>query len=263
MSMPLIACRAFRPESAPAKPLPMQSSGDPFPTTHWSKILRAGNESSLSGQALNELCGRYWKPIYAFIRHRSQSDHDAEDLTQSYFASLFKRSYLPLADPQRGKFRAFLIHDLKWFLSSSAEKESAEKRGGKIMFLPFLEQPESSQAFNTPPNGQVEDAFFDRHWAKEIVRLARQSVEQEYSSDGRRIVFNTLEPGLITPPDPQTSLLWQKQLNMTEGNLRVALHRLRLRYREALKKQVLETVASPEDLQDEMRHLRAALTKIQ
>jgi len=239
----------------------MQSSGDPFPTTHWSKILQTGPDSSISGQALNEFCSRYWKAIYAFIRHRRQSDQDAEDLTQSYFASLLKRSYLPHADPKRGKFRAFLIHDLKWFLASVAAKEATEKRGGQIQFLPFSELTEGQPDFDRQADLQADDAFFDRHWAKEIVRLARQAVEQEYSSVGRKAVFTTLEPGLITPPDWETSQSWQKELNMTDGNLRVALHRLRQKFREALKKQVLETVASPEDLQEEMRHLRTALGK--
>jgi RNA polymerase sigma-70 factor (ECF subfamily) len=189
------------------------------------------------------------------------SPHDAEDLTQSYFADLVSRSYLRHADPNKGRFRTFLIRDLKFHLSNEAEKSRAVKRGGRVAIVPLdLERAErlhdSSAAATSDP-----DAWFDRQWAFETVRIAKAVVAAEYREKGKESLFVLLKQGLTGTPDGENYSTWGGKLGMSEGAVKVAMHRLRDRFRVALREQILQTVASEEDLKGEMEHLFRALAR--
>lgn len=246
-------------------PLPMKTSashhGPGFPTTRWSQVVMAGDSDSRARTALDELCRKYWRPIYAFARRRGISPHDAEDATQSYLADLTARGYLHQADESRGRFRAFLIRDFKFFLSNLAAKEHAAKRGGRAAFVSMDTGAEESR-LGLVDSAQLDaDAWFDRQWALEVVRLARESVKRLFREQGKEEMFQRLQNGLVASPTAATYAVWEQELGMSQANLRVALHRLRERFRAALEEQVLETVSSPEDLREEMAHLRKALAK--
>ena len=234
-----------------------------FPTTRWSHVVLAKQDADEAKQALNELCRKYWRPIYAFVRHRGSNPHDAEDLTQAYFARLLERGYIHRADQAKGRFRAFLIHDLKFFIANEAVRARAKKRGGDVSFIPL--DTTWAESVSDPPasDSQNAEAYFDRQWALETVRLAQESVAEEYTTQGKGSVFSALQSGLVSPPNGEVYERWQRDLGMTEGALKVALHRLRDRFRKALEDQILETVSTPEDLKSEMAHLRRALSRAQ
>lgn len=233
--------------------------GHAFPTTRWSQVIVAGQEQGASAVALNELCRKYWRPIYAFARYRGCPPHDAEDLTQAYFARLLERDYLLKASQERGRFRAFLIHDFKFFLSNHRGREQAEKRGGSVSFIPLdVAWAESRHEPAAPANADA-DAYFDRQWALEIVRHAKAEVAADYDKQGKKALFDTLQSGLVSSPDTVTYTAWEQKFGVTAGALKTALSRLRERFRAALEAQILETVANEDELKAEMRHLRRAL----
>ncbi len=234
-----------------------------FPTTRWSQILIAQRDDSAAHSALNELCLKYWRPIYAFARHRGCSPHDAEDVTQAYFSDLLERGYMHRADQQRGHFRAFLVHDFKFFLANHLGRERADKRGGKVSFIALdVAWAESRQEPAAPSHADAA-AYFDRQWALEIVRHARAEVAAEYKAQGKEALCETLQSGLVNTPDAALYEAWEHKLGMTSSALKTALHRLRQRFRAALEAQILETVADEADLKAEMRHLRQALAQTQ
>lgn len=222
-------------------------------------IARQGD--SAAEAALNQLCSKYWRPVYRFILSGGSTPHDAEDLTQAYFSRLLERAYLRKANPDKGRFRAFLIHDLKYFLSNESEQNRALKRGGRVSFVSlYAEKKENGHAIDQPSPHDPE-AYFDRQWALETVRLAKLEVARIYGEQGKESLFATLQSGLVTSPTAEIYTRWETELGMSTGALKVALHRLRERLREAIEAQILETVSSEEELQLEMRHLRRALEK--
>ena len=234
-----------------------------FPTTQWSHVILAQGEHSRAHQALDHLCRKYWRPIYAFARHRGLSPHDAEDVTQAYFRHLLKRGYIHEADPQRGRFRAFLIHDLKYFLSNQRARARALKRGGGVVIIPMDTAFVEARLGPLDPARAEADEWFDRQWALEVVRQAQSRVAQDYAALEKGKLFTVLQGGLVTPPDAAQYALWQEELGMSPGALKVALHRLRARFREAMQQLVRETVATEDDVKAEMDHLRRALSRSQ
>lgn len=221
----------------------------------------AGQDHSATNLALNELCRKYWWPIYAFARHRGYAPHDAEDITQAYFVRLLERGYLQRADQERGRFRAFLIHDFKYFLSNHQGKARSEKRGGHASFIPLdMAWAESRHEPEDYRNGDAE-AYFDRQWALEIVRHAKDDVGADYDEQGKKALFEVLQSGLVSSPDVAIYAAWERKLGMTTNALKTALSRLRDRFRAALEAQILETVVNEDDLKAEMRHLRQALSQ--
>lgn len=237
-------------------------SNEAFPPTQWSRVaIAAGNDVEVSRRALNELCGNYWRPVYSFVRHLGYPPQDAEDLTQSYFADLVSRSYLRKADRSKGRFRTFLIRDLKFHLSNEAEKARALKRGGRVSVVPL--DPERAERLHDSSTAATSDpdAWFDRQWAFETVRLAKAVVAAEYRAKGRESLFALLKRGLTSTSDSFDYSAWGESLGMSEGAVKVAMHRLRDRFRIALREQVLQTVASEEELKAEMEYLVRALAR--
>lgn len=223
----------------------------------------AGENHSAAHSALNDLCRKYWRPIYAFARHRGCSSHDAEDLTQAYFARLLERDYIQRANQERGRFRSFLIHDFKFFLSNQHGKQMAEKRGGHASFIALDVAWAESRLEPADSAHRDADAYFDRQWALEIVRHAKADVAADYQDQGKKTLFDILQSGLVSSPDAAIYAVWEQKLGMTTSALKTALSRLRDRFRAALEAQIFETVANEDELKAEMRHLRHALSQSQ
>lgn len=235
-----------------------------FATTRWSIVLRAGRggeRPSSARDALARLCGTYWFPLYAHVRRRGFSAHDAEDLTQEFFARLLEREAIARADPARGRFRAFILTALNHFLADAWHRERAAKRGGGGERLSLdLAEAETRFAGLVDP-GAAPDELFDREWALAVLRSVLAHLESEYAAAGRADVFAVLKPTLTGARAAQPYAEMAAQLGRNENAVKVAVHRLRQRYRALLQAEIAETVGSDDDAKAELRVLLQALAR--
>jgi RNA polymerase sigma factor (sigma-70 family) len=227
-----------------------------FVTTHWSVVLKAGRQDTPQATgALEQLCRVYWYPLYAYVRRRGYSPPDAQDLTQEFFARLLERNWLARADHARGRFRTFLLTAMERFLANEWDKVRALKRGGGQKLVPLQLDTGESQYTAEPADLRTPEQIFERRWALALLGEVMQRLEAEYRAQGKTDLFATLRPCLVGDreilPYPRLSA----QLGLPEGAVRVAVHRLRQRYRELLRAEIAHTVASPEEVDAEMRHL--------
>jgi RNA polymerase sigma factor (sigma-70 family) len=238
------------------------SSGDPqFHTTHWSLVVAAAKEGGEQPRvALEELCDAYWYPIYAFVRRRGNSAEDARDLTQEFFATLLEKGYLADADPERGRFRSFLLTAAGRFVTKQHERAVAQKRGGgrSILSIDFADGERRYQ--REPADQWTPERIFERRWALTLLDRTLAQFRREYEAAGKLAQFDALKVFLTGeaggPPLAQVA----KQLGMTEGAVKVAVHRLRQKYRELLRAEIAQTVVTQEDVDDELMLLRRALS---
>ena len=230
-----------------------------FVTTRWSLVLEAGRDAASSEAALGQLCAAYWYPIYHFVRRQGRSTHDAQDLTQEFFARLLTRNWIAQADQSRGRFRSFLLVVLKRFLAGEWERAQAQKRGADRLHLP-LDDAES-RFLSTPASHGTPEETFDKHWALTLLDRALRELRAEYEGDGRGAVFETLKGCLTTVPEARPHADLAAALGLSEGAVKVAIHRLRGRYREKLRAEIAQTVASPSEVDGEMRHLVRVLAR--
>ena len=211
-----------------ANPISARASGGVFATTHWSVVLAAGHSSVPGAQeALETLCRSYWYPLYVYVRGQGQSPHDAQDLTQEFFARLLEKKYLRLADPYRGKFRAFLLKSLKHFLVNEWEKARTQKRGGGQCAIPLDADIAESRYAAEPVQALTLDQVYEKRWAVTLIEAVLARLRENYEAAGRLPVFETLK-GFIW--GDQSTLSYAEvasQLGLTEGALKVAVHRLR------------------------------------
>lgn len=234
-----------------------------FTTTHWSLVAAARPEEvsrTRAREALGELCRTYWFPIYSFVRHRGYSSEDAQDLTQAFFARIIEHGGFASADPGRGRFRSLLLGAVKHFLANEWHRSQTQKRGGQVQFIEWgALDPESrlSGATSQPDNL---DELFDREWALEVTTRALHALRQEMLAVGKGDQFELLK-GCLTGGELRRREEIAARLNMSGGAVKVAVHRLRQRYREILRNAIAETVSSEADLDDEMRYLAAVLRK--
>ena len=231
-----------------------------FATTHWSLVVAANpGEASQSRarQALESLCRVYWYPLYAFVRSRGYSSDDAQDLTQSFFARLIETGGFVTADPERGRFRSYLLGAMKHFLANEWHRAQAKKRGGGVAFLELDALDPEARYAQQPAQSTDPDAGFDREWAQESIARALVKLRTAFEDDGKGEQFEALKGSLTgdEPPRRDTAA----RLGMTGGAVKVAVHRLRQRYRELLRAEIAETVSDRSDVDDEMRYLMAAL----
>lgn len=231
-----------------------------FATTRWSLVLHAGRSGSTGADdALASLCRTYWFPLYAHVRRRGHRPHDAEDLTQAFFVRLLAQRTLERADPARGRFRSFILAVLDRFLADEWDKVRAQKRGGGQEVVSLnVEAAERRLELEAPEAGSPDQAF-DRRWAGALLEHVLQQLETEYAAAGRAGLFDALKPTLIGARASQPYAALAAQLGSTEGALKVAVHRLRQRYRELLEAGIADTVATPEAAAEEKRHLIRAL----
>jgi RNA polymerase sigma-70 factor (ECF subfamily) len=237
------------------------SPGDSqFHTTRWSLVAAAAAENpSAVEPALEELCRAYWYPIYAFVRRRGHSADDAADLTQSFFARLLEKEYLADADQQRGRFRAFLLTAVSRFLSKEHERAAAQKRGGGQRIL-AIDAAEGEARYQREPSHELTpQRIFERRWALTLLDRTLAALRQEHEAAGKLALFDALKVFLTgeagAPPLREAAA----NLQMTEGAVKVAVHRLRQRYRDALRAEIAQTVSELGDVDDELSLLLSAL----
>jgi RNA polymerase sigma-70 factor (ECF subfamily) len=235
--------------------------GDIFATTHWTVVLAAGQERSpQAARALEELCRTYWFPLYAYIRRRGHTKEDAEDLTQSFFARLLEKNPFARLDSEKGKFRAFLLASLKHFLSNEHDKAVTLKRGGGQSHLSLDLQTADAQFQLAATNGPSPDRAFDREWALALLARVIDRLQSECAADGKARLFEHLKQFLTaTQAEPAQSKV-AAALGMEEGAVRVAIHRLRKRYRQLLRDEIAHTLADAAMVDEEMRALFGAFS---
>lgn len=231
-----------------------------FTPTHWSVVLAAGrSDSTHAHDALEKLCRNYWFPIYAFVRRQGHAPHDAQDLTQEFFARLLEHNYLADVDRSKGRFRSFLLASLKHFLANEWDKAKAQKRGGGKVLIPIdVANAESSCGFE-PADAATAEKLFERRWALALLEHVLKNLREEYVRDGKETLFEQLKPTLTEASRAVRYADIAAQLGTTEGAIKVAVHRLRQRYRELLRAEIADTVASAAEIDDEIRNLFAAL----
>ena len=233
-----------------------------FATTRWSRVLAAGGgPSPASEEALAELCGEYWYPLYAYARRRGYEAEDARDLTQSFFLFLLEKDRVALADPARGRFRTFLLTAMKNFVNGEWRKRATLKRGGGVQVLPIdLESAERRYRIE-PSHGLGPDAIYERRWALELLERAVDELRRRYQADGKGELFEALEPSLGHDEEllPYSEL--SRRLGMSEGALRSAVFRLRRRWQEQIRRLVGDTVEGEEAIDDEIQNLLSSLAR--
>jgi RNA polymerase sigma-70 factor (ECF subfamily) len=227
-----------------------------FATTRWSLVAAAGQSAAPEAQeALATLCQAYWPPLYAYARRRLPSAHDAQDLTQAFFAEFLEKHYLEAADPQRGTFRAFLLTSFKHFLSKQRERDNARKRGGGRLMLTLDFAPAESRYRLEPADSTTPEMVYERRWALTILEQTLARLRQELAQAGKETLFERLK-GALEGDGPQESYAAiGADLGMSDQAVKVAVHRLRRRYRELLRAEISQTVAAPDDVDDELRDL--------
>ena len=233
-----------------------------FLTTHWSVVLAAGRSDSTRAQnALAHLCRTYWYPLYAYVRRRGHSPHDAEDLTQGFFADLLEREAFARADPTRGRFRSFLLGAMNHFLAKEWRKGQARKRGAGCTALTLdLSEAEKRFGLETSDHGSP-DCAFDRRWALILLNQVLNRLDAEYAREGKSKLFMALKGTLTGPRESLPYSALAAGLGMTEGAVKTAVHRLRKRYRALLQDEIANTVSSPDEAEEEMRHLFQVLAR--
>ena len=236
------------------------AAGGIFTPTHWSVVVAAGrNDSTHARVALEKLCRAYWPPIYAFVRRQGHNPHDAQDLTQEFFARLLEKNYLAEVDRSKGRFRSFLLASLKHFLANEWDKSQAQKRGGGQVWIPIdAASVESSCGFQ-PADQTTGEKIYERRWALTLLDQVLRRLRADYARDGKEKLFEQLKPTLTEASRTVAYAEIATRLGSTEGAVKVAVHRLRQRYRELLRAEIGETVASPAEVEDEIRNLFAAL----
>jgi len=225
-------------------------------------VLQAGQEDTTQAMvALEQLCRVYWYPLYAYVRRRGYSPPDAQDLTQEFFTRLLERHWLARADQAKGRFRTFLLHALERFLANEWDKVHALKRGGGQRLVPLQLETGETRYSAEPADLRTPEQVFERRWAVTLLGEVMQQLEVEYKQEGKAELFIALQPCLVGDrerlPYPQLAA----QLGESEGAVRVAVHRLRQRYRELLRAEIAHTVASSEEVDTEMRHLFKVLAQ--
>ena len=228
-----------------------------FPTTLWTVVLHAGrDEASQAQAALAQLCQEYWYPLYSFVRRRGYSPHEAEDLTQSFFAQLLEKRGLQRVDPELGRFRTFLLASLKNFLANDWDKAHARKRGGGQTITSLNAESAESRYQLEPSHAMTPERHFERQWAMTLLDQVLDALRTEYHAEGKGDLFAELKAVIIGPTAGYAAIA--ARLRRSEGAIKVAVHRLRQRYRELMRARIAATVGE-EDVEDELRHLVAVL----
>jgi RNA polymerase sigma-70 factor (ECF subfamily) len=230
-----------------------------FQTTRWTIVLNAGrSDSTQARSALAELCQSYWYPLYAFVRRQGHQAHDAQDLTQSFFTRLLEKHALDQVDREKGKFRSFLLASLKNFMANEWDKGQAQKRGGQSTLS--LDHDSAESRYGLEPSHELSaERIFERRWAMTLLDHAFATLRNEYETEGKGDLFQALKGTLTAESGSPTYASISERLGTTEGAIKVAAHRLRHRFRDVIRAEIAQTVASVEDVDDELRHLLSVL----
>jgi RNA polymerase sigma factor (sigma-70 family) len=227
-----------------------------FGTTRWSLVLRAGRGAE---EALLKLCQIYWPPLYAFIRRRGHPVHEAQDLTQAFFMHVLQNHALATVAPARGRFRSFLLVSLKHFLDNEWHKAHALRRGGKQVLISWDElKPEARDSLG-PSDLMTPEKVFNRRWALMLLERVMDRLRHECVAARKAELFDKLKDYLTGEVPGKSYQQVAAELNMTEGAIKVSVHRLRRRFGELVRAQIAQTVDTPEEIDSEIRELCAAL----
>lgn len=232
-----------------------------FATTRWSVVLAAQDTTSAAAApALEQLCRVYWYPIYARARRSGASPPDAEDLTQGFFARLLEKDGFGLANPQRGRFRSFLSAAFRHFVANEWDRTRSLKRGGQMQFLSMDLAPAEERLSQEPATHRTPEQDFDRRWAETLLDTVLGRLQQEYEETGKAELFREIRGSVAGEDHNRSGAQQAEALGMNAGAVRVAIHRLRLRYREILREEIAHTVDTPDAVEDELRQLFAAFS---
>ncbi len=229
-------------------------------TTQWSVVLAAGDEdSNIARSALEALCETYWYPVYFYIRRRVGSADRAQDLTQGFFTTVLEKDYFTDANPERGRFRAFLLTAAKHFVANEWKKEKAKKRGGghALVSLDFADG--ESRYTLEPVNHKTAEVLFDEQWAVTLVNRVLEMLRHDFAELGKEPEFHILKQHLAGRVDGASYTETANSLAISEGAARVVVHRMRKQYREMLREEIAQTVSGPDEIDDEIRSLFASL----
>jgi RNA polymerase sigma-70 factor (ECF subfamily) len=231
-----------------------------FPNTRWSVVLAARQAAPEATTALETICRDYWYPLYAYVRRCGKSPHDAQDLTQEFFCRLLEKRWLDAADREKGRLRSFLIVALKRFMNNEWDRRSAQRRGGGQVHAQF-DTAFAESRFATDTQSLAPDETFDRQWALTLISLTTARLRAEFAAAGKPGDYEALKACLLADRGAIDYSTVAKQLGLNESAARVAVHRLRKRFREIYREEISQTLAADADLAAELRHLAAALAR--
>jgi RNA polymerase sigma-70 factor (ECF subfamily) len=230
-----------------------------FTTTHWSVVLEAQGESPAAQEALEKLCRTYWRPIFAFLRRQGLSSEEAEDITQGFFAELLERGSLSAVRKEKGRFRSFLLGGLKYFLANEERRVMAIKRGKGQRLISLDAVRAEEQIELGPADPMTAEMIYERRWALTVLERVLSRLKNEYHAAGNAALFDALKELLPDEPGSPSQAVIAARLGMTENAVRQAFYRFRQRYQSLLREEIANTVATPGDIEDELRHLIAVL----
>jgi RNA polymerase sigma factor (sigma-70 family) len=239
-------------------PFDRPTGSSSFPTTIWSIIASARDpESKSSRESLARLCTSYWHPVYAFVRHKGFDAEEARDCTQEFFARVIEKQYLADVDRSKGRFRSFLLAAVSHFLSNYRDARRAQKRGGGEHPIPLEDEDANGRHRHDPAHASTPEALFEYHWALTLLDRALERLRAGYTQAD----FLRLKPFLLGEAAHGELAATAQQLGASEGALKVAVHRMRRRYRDALRSEILETVSEPSQVDSEIRYLMEVLAR--
>ena len=242
------------------KDSPEPNAAGIFATTHWTVVVSATDpDSKISADALAILCRTYWYPLYAYVRRTGKSPHDAEDLTQAFFAHMLAKGTIGRADRERGRFRTFLLTGFKNFLIKEWKKANAQKRGGGQDIVSFDMTDAETRYRLEPVDEATPEQAYEKRWVKTLLERALEALRTEHVARGKEHLFEALKGALPGASGPPHYAAVAAALDMSEGALKMAASRLRARYGELLRNAIAETVAEPQDVDAELRHLMDVL----
>jgi RNA polymerase sigma factor (sigma-70 family) len=231
-----------------------------FPTTRWTLVVAAGDpHRKEASSALVSLCENYWYPLYAYLRRRGYPADQAQDLTQQFFMRVLEGRYLDRADPAKGRFRSFILTSLKFFVADEGDRDRAHKRGGG-MLVPLEFSSGEERYRREPAHDETPERIFERRWALSVLDRVVERLRDEFAQHGRPEHFERLKLFLLGQSDAPYAAV-AREMNTSEGALKVAIHRLRKRYRELFRQEIADTVANPAEVESELRYLAAILSK--
>jgi len=232
-----------------------------FRTTRWSVVLAAGGPASPeAAPALETLCATYWYPLYGWLRRQGRSPQDAQDLTQSFFAFLLEQQAFRQVHPDKGRFRSFLLASLKHFLANEWDKARALKRGGQFRMVSLDDEEGEARFAQEPSHDLTPDKAFEQSWALALFQAVLGQLREEYAAESKAALYDTLHPYLTEEKARAPYAETARRLGLGEGATRMAVLRMRRRFRELLRAEVAHTVSTPEEVDQEIRSLLAAVT---
>jgi len=251
--------------ASPGRTSSLRTSGAHFAATRWSVVLAAAGQAGADGgpdvltrRALEELIQAYWFPLYAFVRRQGslgETPAAAEDMVQEFFARLMEKKYLAQIDRSKGKFRSFLLAAVKHFLSNERARDRAQKRGGGRAVIALDALAAEARYAVEPADDMTPERLFDRRWALAVLELVLERLRREYAEGGKAKLYEAIEPCLTCGAGAVDYVQVSRELKMTEGAVRVAVHRLRRRYRDLLRYEIAQTVDSPGQVEEEISYL--------